>query len=378
MNTEEIKKLAERISSCTATEEEILAYNRICNEIETSAKASNDTLIEDQIELEASIKTAIHNKISKVKIYKINWFRWTAAAAVFILLAGFGYLLLQTNPPGPQPSITKQTPRFKNDVAPGQQGAVLTLSNGQTVVLDSLSNGAVATQGSADVIKKDGQIVYNVNSSATEVVYNTVTTPYARQFHLTLADGTQVWLNAGSSITYPTAFVGKQRSVKITGEVYFEVAHNREMPFRVEKGEVLVEVLGTHFNMNTYDDENALKVTLLEGSVRVVSTHGNSMITPGEQAQVTKANIKVNNSVNLDEVMAWKNGNFHFAGSDINQLMRQVSRWYDVEVIYNKKLDDLFYAEIPIDTKLSDVLKALELTGKVHFAIDGRRVTVMP
>jgi len=179
-------------------------------------------------------------------------------------------------------------------------------------------------------------------------------------------------------LTYPTVFAGKQRTVKVTGEVYFEVAHNKQMPFIVEKGDVKVQVLGTHFNMNTYDDERALKVTLLEGSVRVTNHAGEHVITPGQQAQVTSGKIAVANEVDLEEVMAWKNGRFVFAGSDIGQLMRQIARWYNVAIEYKTPVNDLFYAEIPRNTRLSDVLKALELTGKVHFTIAGNKVIVTP
>jgi transmembrane sensor len=245
-------------------------------------------------------------------------------------------------------------------------------------VLDSAANGALAQEGPAEVIKEGGQIVYKGAGGAGSVVYNTMTTPRGRQYNLMLADGTRVWLNAASSITYPTAFTGSERTVSITGEVYFEVAHRAAMPFTVQKGDVRVQVLGTHFNVNAYEEEPSLDVTLLEGAVRVVKGGHTSHIRPGQQAQVQGDGMKVVSDVDVDEVMAWKNGYFRFGGVGIESLMGQLSRWYDVEIEYKKKVDDRFYAEIPRDTKLSDALKALELTGQVRFGIEGKKIIVMP
>jgi len=378
MTKEEIKDLAEKIVSGTATEEEIVLYNRICGFAETSEGDPINISEAEKQELEDTLKRNILQKTGTGNVYRMNRLKWTAAAAVLILLAGVGYVFLQS--PRPSDRYVQQIPnqRFKNDVLPGRQGAVLTLSNGKKITLDSAANGVLASEGGTQVLKKGEEVVYGKGNLSAEVSYNTMTTPQGRQYHVTLADGTEVWLNAGSSITYPTIFTGKERTVKITGEVYFEVARNTSMPFRVEKGDVKVEVLGTHFNMNTYDDERSLKVTLLEGAVRVISAGGANTITPGQQAQVTKGRITVANQVNAEEVMAWKNGRFLFSGTDLDQLMRQLTRWYDVKVEYNKKVSDLFYAEIPRSTNLSDVLKALELTGKVHFAIEGKKIIVMP
>jgi ferric-dicitrate binding protein FerR (iron transport regulator) len=266
-----------------------------------------------------------------------------------------------------------------NDVSPGKTGAILTLATGQKILLDSALNGSVAQQGNVSVIKKNGELVYSIVGNDTDIVYNTMTTPNGRQFNLVLADGSKVWLNAASSITFPTKFIGKERRVTITGEAYFEVAHNAAMPFIVEKGNASVLVLGTHFNVNAYDDENEISVTLLEGSVKVRIGSINNTIKPGQQAQFKKdGKIILVSDVDIDNVVAWKNGRIHFQGANIESVMRQMSRWYDVEIVYNKKLDDLFYADIPRTTMLSDVLKALELTKGVHFKIEGKKVIVIP
>jgi ferric-dicitrate binding protein FerR (iron transport regulator) len=189
-----------------------------------------------------------------------------------------------------------------------------------------------------------------------------------------LPDGSLVWLNAGSSLHFPTAFVGKQRRVEVTGEAYFEVKKNVSMPFAVKVNNAEVQVLGTKFNVMAYKDETALKTTLFSGEVKFVFGDNNSIIKPGQQTQLSKnGRIKVLSGIDLDEVIAWKNGMFDFQGADLVTVTRQLSRWYGVELIFDKKNDDIFYAKIPMDTKLKDALKALELTGKVRFVMEGRR-----
>ena len=262
-------------------------------------------------------------------------------------------------------------------MAPGKEGAILTLGNGKTILLDAAGNGNIASQGAIAVVKKNDMVVYEGVDHGPEIVYNTMSTPRRRQFSLVLSDGTKVWLNAASSITYPTAFTGKERKVSVSGEVYFEVAHRDDNPFIVEKGDVTVKVLGTHFNVNTYQDDHDIKITLLEGAVSVNNKTTSALIKPGQQARVADDHkIKVLKDINMEDVMAWKNGLFHFEGTRIESLMQQLARWYDIEVVYSKRTDELFYAEIPRNTNLSDVLKALELTGKVKFAIDGNKVIV--
>jgi transmembrane sensor len=396
MTQEEIKRLTEKVVSGTATDEEIILYNRICNVAEATGNQPVHISAEEKAELDAALKKAIWRNINTSRVHRMRWNRLTAAAAILILLAGAGYFFWESSR-SEQPAVVQQTrqQRFKNDVLPGRQGAILTLSGGQTIILESAANGTLASEGGSQVIKKGNELVYDVHKAGSKVLWNTMTTPPGRQYQLTLADGTQVWLNAGSSITYPTVFTGSERTVHITGEAYFEVAPLRlrsgqKMPFVVHKGAVTVQVLGTHFNINTYDDESALKVTLLEGKVKVVNgqlSMGNeqsAILKPGEQAVLAPDSYRdhspltIHHSPDLNEVMAWKNGYFLFSGTDIRPLMRQLSRWYDVDVQYNKEVNELFYAEIPRNTNLSDVLKALELTGKVHFAIDGKKIIVSP
>jgi transmembrane sensor len=254
------------------------------------------------------------------------------------------------------------------------------LSNGQKIILDSTGNGTVAIQGSVNVIKlADGQIAYSGTSK--EIQYNTLTNPKgSKVISLMLADGSRVWLNTASSLRYPTAFAGKERKVEITGEAYLEIAHNPNMPFIVSKGSTNIKVLGTHFNVNAYDDESSLIVTLLEGSVSVMAAGSgqSKVIKPGDQALVNKnGNIELENSVDLDGVMAWKNGFFSFKGADIKSVMRQVSRWYDVQVVFEKDIPEKFYAEVPTTTSVSALLNMLEATKAVKFKIEGKTISVM-
>jgi ferric-dicitrate binding protein FerR (iron transport regulator) len=235
-------------------------------------------------------------------------------------------------------------------------------------------------QGSAKVIKLEGKLLYDLGSEkAKQIVYNTISTPKGGQYQLELPDGSLVWLNASSSIYFPTSFIEKERRVEITGEAYFEVAKSADKPFIVSVNNSEVQVLGTHFNINAYSDEEEVRTTLLEGSVKFVDGSNTSLLQPGQQSQLTKDRIvKVASNVDVNEVVSWKNGLFSFENAGIETIMRQLSRWYDVEIDYKGKTDDIFVAEMSRNIKLSDVLKALELTGRVKFEIDGKKIVVMP
>lgn len=312
-------------------------------------------------------------------VRKMLWTRWAAAAAV-ILLLGVGFYLLPIQKE--QKELAHIPQQKTNDIAPPNTvNAVLTLSNGQKIILDSMSNGTVSMQGSVNVVKMaDGQIAYQGTSN--EMAYNTLSNPRgSKVISLTLGDGSKVWLNAASTLKYPTAFVGKERKVEITGEAYFEVAHNPAMPFRVSKGGTSVQVLGTHFNVNAYDDESSVIVTLLEGSVNLSNAKRKlpTVIKPGQQAKISEnGNIQLANDVDVDEVMAWKNGLFYYKEADIEIIMRQVSRWYNVEVVFEKPVQEKFYAEVSRNTSVTTLLKMLETTKAVHFKIEGNTITVMP
>jgi hypothetical protein len=326
-------------------------------------------------------RTGFKKPVKKASVIRMWTMRVAAAASVTGLLVVAAYFWFKEDRKKEVAKTEVKHNTYKNDVLPGGDKALLTLANGAAIVLDEAKDGVLTRQGSTNISKLNGKLSYSSSSLSEqkEVLYNTVSTPRGGQYQIELPDGSNVWLNAASSLHLPTAFRGKERKVEITGEAYFEVAKNKAMPFIVKVNGAEVQVLGTHFNIMAYKDEEAVKTTLLEGSVKFVNGNNSNMLQPGQQSQLTKeGQVKVVSHVNMDEVMAWKNGYFHFEGAEIKTVMRQLSRWYDVEVVYNKKVNDLFYAEPPRNTKLSDVLKALELTGKVHFEIDRKKIIVMP
>lgn len=330
-----------------------------------------------------------------VSIWRRPVVRW-AAAAVTLLTLGVAVWLLNNNKTVSTPGAVATT-TVQDVPAPQNNRATITLGNGQTVYLDSVGNGALASEGNVEVVKlADGQIAYK--GAASELVYNTLTNPRgSKVIDMTLSDGSRIWLNAGSSITYPVAFVGNERSVEVKGEVYFEVAplrlgSGKKMPFKVHHGLMDVEVLGTHFNVNAYDDEPDVRITLLEGSVKVnqlatdnkqlANKNHEVILKPKEQAiancRLPSADcpLTINHSPNLQQVMAWKNGLFSFTGADLATVMRQLSRWYNVEVKYEGQIPARkFSGEITHDLTLSQLMNGLQSLG-IKFNIQGRTMIV--
>lgn len=306
-----------------------------------------------------------------VPLNRRNFFRIAVAACIAALIIVGGYFMFfnSTKETG-TPQIVKAT-----DVeAPKSDKALIRFDNGKVIAVDTFTS---YTDGNVTVTKMaDGRIVYS--GLGTEVKFNTLTNPRgSKVIDMTLADGSHIWLNAGSSITYPVAFTGNERKVSMTGEAYLEVAHNSTMPFTVSKGDVNVQVLGTKFNVNAYDDESAIKVTLLDGSVKVLKGNSSNVIKPGQQARIA-GDIKVVNGEDLEQVMAWKNGNFKFSRTDLKVIMREIGRWYDVEVIYEGNIpEQLYNVGVPRTVNVSEVLKGLEYTG-AHFSVEGKKIIVRP
>jgi len=307
-------------------------------------------------------------------LYQLRkWGRWAAAAVLAAAVAGAFFWL--------KPAKTKGTGAIhmaQKEVPPGGNKAILTLADGTMVVLDSAGTGPIARQGNSTIVKKaDGQIEYDVKGLAGEkVMINTMQTPRGGQYQLTLPDGTKVWLNSESSISYPAVFLGGERNVKITGEAYFEVTGDPRRPFKVElNGSSSIEVLGTHFNINAYADEPAMKATLLEGSIRLKNDGSSALLAPGDQAQIGRT-IQVHKDADLDKVVAWKNGLFNFNHSDLPEVMRQLARWYDMDVVYDGAVPDFrFRGKLSKDLSLSQVLRILEAVD-VHFNIVGKTIRV--
>ncbi|OLE77707.1 MAG: hypothetical protein AUG74_02300 [Bacteroidetes bacterium 13_1_20CM_4_60_6] len=314
------------------------------------------------------------NEITMLRSIRI---KWVAAAAILLLIAGAGYFLNYKSKPKDVAIVKKS---MVTDVsAPSIVRAKLKLDDGSVVYLDSARNGSLAVQGGVKIVKTaDGRIAYSGKES--KVMYNTLINPRgSKVVNIILSDGTRVWLNAESSLRYPATFVGKERKVEITGEGYFEVAHDSQMPFLVTKDVMQIKVLGTHFNVNTYDNESLIRITLLEGSVNVNNQGRHTVLTPGQQAQMVGVAIKVVSNVDTDEVMAWKNGKFQFGEkADIGMIMRQLSRWYNVDVEYQGTVNQHFWGSLPRDVNVSQVLQKIESTGGVKFKIEGNKVVVMP
>ena len=330
----------------------------------------------------AQILPRIHERIgvgnNNGRVAKMGFVRLVAAACVLGAMIFIGYRASHVKEPGVLKSRTAKLPPLKDAINPGTNKAILTLADGSTIVLEKDSSGELAQQGSTTVLQLKGELTYkSANSSATPVMYNTIATPRGGQYKVILADGSIVWLNAASSLRFPTSFQEAERRVEITGEAYFEIAHNQKMPFIVSVNGAEIKVLGTHFNVMAYADEATITTTLLEGSVKFIKGNSEVKLLPGQQSQLKKTgDVRVFKDVDVDRFVAWKNGYFHFNGEDIGTVTRQLSRWYDVEVENEGLINDRFYAEIPRNTKLMEALKALELTGKVRFVVEGKKIIV--
>lgn len=310
-------------------------------------------------------------------MYLAAWFK--IAATVLVVLGIGSYFLIRNKPTANNTLVKAQLP---HDALPGENKAILTLANGSTVILDDKQNGLVAKQGNTLVIKsKDGQVGYKpADSVAAEAAtaYNTISTPKGYQYQVVLSDGSKVWLNAASSLRFPTQFKGKERDVEITGEAYFEVAKNPDMPFIVKVNREEVKVLGTHFCIMAYDDERFLKTTLLEGSIKLTSAKTDNILKPGNQALLNQqGNVSIIENADVDEAVAWKNGLFQFKDENITGIMRQAARWYDLNVSYQGKIPTRqFTGKIPRNVKLSEMLSMFKYAG-INFNIEGKNITVI-
>ncbi|WP_276347641.1 FecR family protein [Daejeonella sp. JGW-45] len=331
MNKDEAQDLLKRYANNQCTPEERILVERwyLKESDEPDSDRADDDLsrYEDEIWLGTLKKAGLPPERSKFRLYvKL------ASAAAVLLFIGFGAYFLRL----PEESVVQKVDRV-SDLLPGGKKAVLTLSDGSRIILDDISNGRLAVQGNITISKSsDGQIIYDASGalqSAPEQGYNTISTPRGGEYQVILPDGSKVWLNSASSIYFPTTFSDEHRSVTLTGEAYFEVAKNPGRPFKVSANGMEVSVLGTHFNLMAYDDEASVKATLLEGSIRVSSGRSSALVKPGEQAEMHAKNISVNQT-DVEQAVAWKNGYFYFRNTDIKSVMRQLSRWYDVEVEY--------------------------------------------
>jgi len=324
---------------------------------------------DDELNILAQIKKDIHT----VPVYRRAWFR--AAAAIFIGISLGTYFLIQhQNISRPQISVVTK----KSDILPGSNKAILTLGNGSKIILDSAHMGLLATQSGTKIIKSDsGQVAYQNNKSEEASLLNTLATPRGGEYQLLLPDGTKAWLNAASSITYPTAFNNKNREVSITGEVYFEVKHDPKTTFTVKVSGIEVEDIGTHFNINAYADEAEIKSTLLEGKINVITQNSKHILSPGQQADINAdRQIKVINEVDLTRIIAWQQGRFEFNQTTLPVILRQISRWYDVDIKTEGTITtETFGGGISRNLPLSSVLKLLEANG-LQFKLENKTLFV--
>lgn len=315
--------------------------------------------------------------VHRVHFLKTGWFRYAVAV---VLVAGGVSFFLMNNKKEEQPLAENNKP-VQTDIGPGSNKATLTLADGSNLVLDEVQTGSTVQQGNSKIVKLDsGRVAYEAAGTTQKISWNTLTVPKGGHYSLTLADGTKVWLNAASSLKYPTAFTGSERTVELTGEAYLEVAKQSKQPFVVKTKSTDILVLGTSLNVNAYPDESSIKTTLIDGSVKVGKASSTAKILiPGQQAETTEGSdgVKVE-TVDTELVLAWKNGLFSFNNADIKTVMRQLSRWYDINIVYEKGVPaQRFFGEMNRSLSLSQVLKGLEVTN-VNFRLEGRNLIVMP
>ncbi|MEH3112831.1 FecR family protein [Pedobacter terrae] len=379
----ELQKIIQRYVSGTATAEEILFVEKYYQYLDKNADILNQ-LDADEIAKMADVNfSAIYAKMNGYQKRKtIRLYRYVAAAAILLIVYGLTFALLhQTKPSLKTVIVTKKS----LDVLPGTDKAVLTLADGSKIVLDENTAANISDKDGVKISRtKDGQLVYTVLDQGnlkleSAISYNTIQTPKGGQYQVILPDGTKVWLNAASSLKYPEVFNGSERRVELSGEAYFEVAKNKTQPFHVKNQRQDVEVLGTHFNINSYLDNNTIKTTLLEGRVRITNGQSVKILKPGEQAiaEVSGDGIRLATGVDTNDETAWKNGLFQFNNADLKSILKQLERWYNVHIDYSTIPNKKYNGMVPRKAKLSEVLKMLEKTGNIRFEIaEGKKLTV--
>lgn len=386
MDKKEFLKLVSKYNQGLATEEEVAFLNAYDGLFDSQEDILDQLSPADKSQLKASMHAHITGHM-QTKVQQRNhakgWKKGWLAAAVVLVSCTIGYVLYKSSY---RVDVLKtvETSQKTELISPGSNQAILTLSNGDQIALNDRANGVVHKESGLLITKnEDGQLQYEM-AAAAKVAINTLTTPRGGQYQLILADGTKVWLNADSKIIYPTQFGSDERKVEVLGEAYFEVAKNPGRPFKVVSKNQVIEVLGTHFNVNNYQDEAIAKTTLLEGSVKissvvngVVDRSSSKILQPGEQAslQPGKAGITVTNS-DLESAVAWKNGYFRFNRTDMQSMMRQVARWYDVEVEYRGKMsDDLFGGSLRRSDNIQEVIRILQLS-KINVVVSGKKIII--
>lgn len=376
MKEQELAELLERYREGRCTEEEVTLLQSWYGQWNMADPA--DLSESDLNRAEELIRQGILPEEKKRVIRLLP--RMAAAIALFVALSACLYLYF--NKPGKR--LQQGVAVNKTDVPPGGNKAVLTLSNGTAIVLDNADKGLLATQGNQHVVKMSGSVLTYEAAGGSQagdnkLVFNTLTIPRGGQYQLVLSDGTKVWLNSASSITYPTAFAEGERKVVVTGEAYFEVTHDEKRPFIVQARSEVIRVLGTHFNVYAYGDEPFVNTTLLTGSVKVsvLNSHRSQLLRPGEQIQINKAGgVKLLTNVNTNKVVAWTKGQLSMEDVSVKSLMSRLSRWYDVDIRYKGKIpEEKFGGMISRNVYLSNVLSVLNANG-IHAHLKGKTIIV--
>lgn len=318
-------------------------------------------------------------EIASVHFLRKTWFRY--AAAVFLITGTATFFYLNNRP---QQAITQVTPIEKTDILPGGNKAMLTLADGSVIALDSAANGALANEAGIQVSKQGaGMLVYHTpqdnneqSLTAKKIAFNTMSTPKGGQYQIVLSDGTKVWLNAASSIHFPT-FFGKERAIEVTGECYLEIAPDKLKPFYVRTGLTQVQVLGTSFNVNAYPNESSTRITLIEGSIKVITDDKPVLLKPGQQAVSTReGQTTIEQKATAAQILAWKNGLFNFENADLKTVMRELERWYDIDVKFTREPKAFaFQGKLHRNLRLSQILKVLKEMD-IHYTLEGRVLTI--
>ncbi len=384
VNQKDLNRMIKRYVDGTANAEEILFIEAYYKHLDKEANILDQLKAEELETLgEIGFQRVLANINQPTKNRKsIPFYKYIAAAVVFIaFISGFLYFS-KDNVIEPNKLIVKGN---KIDVLPGVDKAILILSDGSKIVLDDAKNENIVEKAGLVISKTtDGQLLYKVSSTlpkSATIAYNTISTSKGNQYQILLPDGTKVWLNAASSLKYPEVFTGNERKVILSGEAYFEVAKNKDMPFIVQTRNQDVQVLGTHFNINSYSDEQSIKTTLLEGAIKVTNANFSKILKPGEQSLVENnglGNINVIKNIDVDSEIAWKKGLFSFNNVALKTILIQLERWYDIKIDYQSIPDKRYNGMVPRKSNLSEVLNMLELTGNISFKIEeGRRLKVI-
>lgn len=365
------KELLKKYRMDQCSEEEMIQLQNWFHQLNLNMNV--DLAEENLSEIDQHMWTVIdrETKLKKIKLWPVS-----VAAVLLVLGIGFGYYALQHS------RNSEKTEIVMEDVLPGGNKAFLVLGNGKRISLTDAKNGSIASQAGIDINKTaDGKVVYSVKNkdNGDNNLFNTIETPVGGQYEIVLPDGTLVALNTSSSITFPASFTSKhERNVVLTGEAYFEVAKNKDKPFKVVTALQEVVVLGTHFNINAYPDEHLTLTTLLEGRVTVTKDKVVKYLVPGEQSALNKDLFDVK-AVDVESVVSWQNGNFSFENESVEAVMRKIARWYNIEVFYKGDFSNIkLLGSVSRNKKLSEVLRVIQLSRKVKFKVEGRRVTVMP